>query len=155
MSGSVYLLDMKIKHLDHINMTVNSFQESASWYKRVFGFEIVEEGVQNGQPWGVLRSGDALLCIYQAPGRSLNNRFELADLRRHGVSHFAFRIQDEQIWNDTIAAQNLEILYDGEVLWTNSKSWYLKDPTGYEIEVALWKNDEIALNPPAASAAQA
>jgi len=22
-------------------------------------------------------------------------------------------------------------------------NWYVKDPTGYEIEVALWSNDEI------------
>ncbi len=144
---------MKIKHLDHINMTVDSFSESAAWYKRVFGFEVVEEGVQEGHPWGILRSGDALLCIYESPGRVFANRFELAEQKRHGVSHFAFRIQDEEAWTKTIAAEEIEILYGGEVVWQSSTSWYLVDPTGYEIEVALWKNDKISLTAGSARAA--
>jgi catechol 2,3-dioxygenase-like lactoylglutathione lyase family enzyme len=138
---------MKIKHLDHINMTVHNFKASADWYQRVFGFEIVEEGVQDGRPWGIIKSGEAMLCMYESPSRSFDNRFELAENGRHGVSHFAFRIQDRKAWTDTVAEQKLEILYDGEVVWPGSTSWYLADPTGYEIEVALWKNDTISLAP--------
>ena len=144
---------MKIKHLDHINMTVNNFQESADWYQRVFGFEVVEEGVQNGRPWGIVRSGEALLCMYESPGRSFDDRFQLADQGRHGVSHFAFRIEDKETWLRTIAEQEVTVLYDGEIVWPASTSWYIKDPTGYEIEVAHWKNDTISLQPPSASAA--
>lgn len=138
---------MRIKHLDHINMTVNSFQESASWYQRVFGFEVVETGVQEGRPWGIIRSGEALLCMYEAPDRSFADRFELGKQGRHGVSHFAFRIEDQEAWTATIKSEALEILYDGAVVWPSSTSWYLVDPTGYEIEVAHWKDDQISLTP--------
>ncbi len=135
---------MQIKHLDHINMTVQNFKASADWYQRVFGFEVVEEGVQDCRPWGIIKSGEAMLCMYESPARSFDNRFDLAKRGRHGVSHFAFRIQDRKAWTDTVAEQKLEILYDGEIVWPGSSSWYLVDPTGYEIEVALWKNDTIS-----------
>ena len=138
---------MRIKHLDHINMTVRNFRESVHWYQRVFGFALVEEGVQEGRPWGIIRSGDALLCLYEAPDRIFANRFELAEQERHGVSHFAFRIEDEEAWLATVEAESLDILYDGAVVWPHSTSWYLKDPTGYEIEVARWKDDKISLTP--------
>ncbi len=35
-----------------------------------------------------------------------------------------------------------EALQDG-VRWPHSLAWYVKDPTGYEIEVALWNDDEV------------
>ncbi|MCA8946658.1 MAG: VOC family protein, partial [Planctomycetes bacterium] len=58
---------MKVKQLDHLNLSVINFEQSAEWYKRVLGFEIVEQGIQDGQPWGVIKNGDAMLCIYQHP----------------------------------------------------------------------------------------
>ena len=60
---------MQVKHLDHVNLTVRSFDETVDWYRRIFGFEIVEEEVEDGVRWGVIRSGDAMLCIYEHPGR--------------------------------------------------------------------------------------
>ncbi len=138
---------MKIKHLDHINMTVHNFRESADWYRRVFGFELVEEGLQDGRPWGIIRSGEAMLCMYESPGRTFKDRFALAKSKRHGVSHFAFRIEDKAAWDGTIESEGIEILYGGIVEWPHSTSWYVKDPTGYEIEVALWDHDTVALTP--------
>ena len=35
---------MTIKHLDHLNLTVNNLAESVAWYARVLGFELVEQG---------------------------------------------------------------------------------------------------------------
>lgn len=137
---------MQIKQLDHINMTVDNLEESKSWYQRVFGFEVVESGSQGGHPWCIIRSGDAMLAMYESPGRSFDDRFELAKAKLHGVSHFAFRIQDLESWTRTIASEKLEIHYGGAVEWPNSTSWYVSDPTGYEIEVALWKNDEIGFS---------
>ena len=47
---------MKIQ-LDHLNLSVDNFALTAQWYEQVFGFEVVEEGLQDGQLWGVLRAG--------------------------------------------------------------------------------------------------
>ena len=79
---------MKVEHLDHLNLSVRDFEESVAWYGRVFGFELVEEDVQEGVRWGVIRSGEAMLCIYEHPERKPQNRWTLADEGRHGVAPF-------------------------------------------------------------------
>jgi lactoylglutathione lyase len=134
--------------IDHLNFTVNSFDESAEWYGRVFGFRVVERQVDEGLPWGVLRSDDgaggSMLCIYEAPQRELLDRFALRDRGQHGFAHFGVRIRDEAAWLQTLQRENLQVLYGGVVEWPHSKSWYIKDPTGYEIEVALWNEDRVS-----------
>jgi catechol 2,3-dioxygenase-like lactoylglutathione lyase family enzyme len=130
---------MSVTHLDHLNLTVRDFEETASWYGRVFGFEVVErETDAQGRPWGVLRAGDALLCIYEHK----DFRFEDSDARgarhAHGVNHFGLRITDRADWEKTMEREGIEPEYGGAVSWPHSTAWYIQDPTGYEIEVALW-----------------
>jgi len=130
---------MTVTHLDHLNLTVRDFEETAAWYGRVFGFEVVErETDEQGRPWGVLKAGDALLCIYEDPGL----RFEDSDERRkrgvHGVNHFGLRITDRAEWEATMAREGVVAEYGGAVRWPHSTAWYIQDPTGYGIEVALW-----------------
>jgi catechol 2,3-dioxygenase-like lactoylglutathione lyase family enzyme len=74
---------MKVRHLDHINMTVRDFDQTVDWYGRVFDFELVEEALTDGVRWGVIRSGEALLCIYEDPNREHLDRFELKDRGLH------------------------------------------------------------------------
>jgi catechol 2,3-dioxygenase-like lactoylglutathione lyase family enzyme len=54
---------MKVQHLDHINITVRDFDQTVDWYRRMFDFELVEEDTTDEVRWGVIRSGEALLCI--------------------------------------------------------------------------------------------
>ena len=56
-----------VKHLDHLNMTVTDLAESLDWYRRVLDFEKVEDGLYQGHPWASIRSGDAMLCLYERP----------------------------------------------------------------------------------------
>ncbi len=43
---------MTIK-LDHINLTVENLKESIEWYRKIFGFELVESGATpQGNKWG-------------------------------------------------------------------------------------------------------
>ena len=138
---------MKVQHLDHINMTVRDFDQTVDWYRRVFDFELVEEDTSDEVRWGVIRSGEALLCIYEAPDREHLDRFELRDRGLHGMAHFGLRITNEEAWLETVDQEKIEVLYGGEIAWPHSRSWYIKDPTGYEIEVALWDEDRIAFDP--------
>ncbi len=138
---------MAVRHLDHLNLSVNDFDETVAWYGRVFGFELVEETVTDGVRWGVIRSGDALLCIYEHGDREYFDRFQLADRKQHGLAHFALRIDDPDGWLEIARRENLTINYDGEITWPHSRSWYINDPTGYEIEVVRWQNDTIAFDP--------
>ena len=135
---------MTVKQLDHLNMSVRDVEESAAWYGRVFGFEVVEKETDaQGRPWGVLRAGDALLCVYEKP----ELEFEDSDQRQgrgvHGVNHFGLRIADREEWEATMRREGIVPGYGGPVRWPHSTAWYVQDPTGYEIEVALWDDGEI------------
>jgi catechol-2,3-dioxygenase len=132
---------MHVKHLDHLNMSVADLAAAREWYARVFGFEAVEEGVHEGRPWAILKSGEALLCLYEhkerrAPDPEVHGH--------HGLSHFGLRITDRKAWDDTVRRERVEVLYGGAVRWPHSTAWYVQDPTGNEIEVALWDRDRVA-----------
>ena len=130
-----------IKHLDHLNLSVTNFEQTREWYARVFGFELVEHGLSMGVPWGVLRRGDAMLCIYEHPQRTLPSKQERQSGHLHGISHFGLRITDRVAWEDVAQRHALELYYDSPVRYPHSTSWYVRDPTGYEIEIALWDDD--------------
>jgi catechol-2,3-dioxygenase len=126
---------MTVEMLDHLNMTVRSVDESTEWYGRVFGFESVEEGDWGGRPWRILKSGEAMLCIYETPDRD-HPSIEVHD--HHAIKHFAFRIKDRERWAQTIEREGLRLYYGGAIDYPHSRSWYVHDPNGYEIEVAAW-----------------
>ena len=138
---------MTVQHLDHLNLTVTNLKESLDWYARVFGFRKVEEGDGDYGPWAIIRSGDALLCLYEQPSRKRMDYDTRQSERLHGINHFALRIADRQAWEQVIAQENLELLDDGGVEWPHSSAWYLNDPTGYCIEVSLWHDETIRFAP--------
>ncbi len=129
---------MGVTCLDHLNMSVANFEESVEWYSRIFGFECVERGVDENGPWGVITSGDANLCLYQVDGLVVIDRFEAKDEGRHYLAHFGLKITDREEWEETIEREGLHLLYGGAFKFPHSTAWYLKDPTGWEIEVVLW-----------------
>ncbi|MHC4223605.1 MAG: VOC family protein [Planctomycetota bacterium] len=133
---------MKVKQLDHLNLSVQSFSETADWYGRVFGFEVVEDEVDQGMRWGVIRSGDAMLCIYEHPELEFADPDAIRDKGLHGIKHFGLRITDRESWEETVKREGIELNYGGPVRWPHSTAWYVTDPTGYLIEAALWDDDE-------------
>jgi len=134
---------MHLKNIDHINLTVADFDETVAWYGRVFGFKLVEEAMQDETRWGVIRHGDAMICIYEFPECQYEDRFVQRAAGRHGINHFGLRITDRQAWQNVIEKEGLTVLYGGPVTWPHSTSWYVTDPTGWEIEVAVWQQDTI------------
>lgn len=130
---------MHVNRLDHLNMTVESLEESTDWYGRLFGFKKVEEGTRpDGTPWAILRSGEALLCMYERPGAGTPETWH-SD--RHHINHFGLAIHDRGAWEAVVSAEGIPIRHGGAVRYPHSTSWYVVDPTGYEIEVALWDDD--------------
>ena len=135
---------MSVKHLDHLNLTVGDYRATVDWYRRVFGFDVVEEAVdERGVRWGVIRAGEALLCIYEHSGLELADCDTERRMGRHALCHLGLRIDDRSAWEATIASEGLEVLHGGEVRWPHSTAWYVRDPTGWEIEVVLWNEDRI------------
>ncbi len=136
---------MAVKHLDHLNLSVRSLAETVAWYGRVFGFEVVEqETPRHEAPWAILRAGEALLCCYEHPDRGVPDPEEHG---HHGVAHFGLRIDDRAAWEATVEREGVAVNYGGAVRWPHSTAWYVTDPTGYEIEVALWDDDRVRFGP--------
>lgn len=135
---------MQTVTLDHLNLSVRDLDESVSWYGRVFDFAPVESGTWDGVRWIILRSGggrgDALLCLYHHPDYAFLDNDDLRRRRLHGIRHPGFRIADEARWLETVRREGLET---EEIVYPHSRSWYVYDPTGYEIEVAHWTGDRI------------
>ena len=138
---------MKVRHLDHLNLSVSNLAESVDWYGRVFGFEVQEQGVTEGVAFAIIRSGEAMLCMYEHPKFTHQGNVERRRAKLHGVSHFALRITDVDEWRETVEREQLELRWGGEVDWPHSTAWYVADPTGYEIEVAAWDHDEVKFPP--------
>lgn len=134
---------MKTLGLDHLNLSVQNFEDSAEWYRKVFGFEIVERGIYGGHPWGVLRAGDSMLCAYESPDLILPQDGNPEHKRLHRIYHFGLRIADRKHWEETLKLHNIRTYFASPVAYPHSQSWYVKDPTGYTIEVALWSDGEV------------
>lgn len=125
--------------LDHLNFTVNSFAETAEWYKKIFGFEIVEQGLnESKKPWGILRNGDAMLAITENDKKKVDESDEF-----HRIYHFGLRITDKEDWEQKLKEYKLKTYFGTPVRYPHSYSWYVKDPTGNTIEVVHWDDDEI------------
>lgn len=61
-----------------------------------------------------------------------------ANNQQHKIFHFGFRVDNEMEWKELIRIHDLTLTY-GEVDYPRSKSWYVLDPDGYEIEVSCLK----------------
>ena len=135
---------MRVQSLGHLNLTVSNLAESIDWYEKIFGFSVVERGQRdNGVSWAIIRSGEAMLCIYEDPNRAKPDRFLQDQRLRHVVNHWGLRILDREEWLQRVKDYNLELEFGGEVAYPHSSSWYVSDPTGYSIEVVLWNDNEI------------
>ncbi len=123
-------------NLDHINLTVNNLSESLNWYKKLFGFEKVEEGQSEGEPWAILRKNDTLLALYQEPLRKKVPASDSVLDKYHRIYHFGFQIDSKEAWEECIKAHQIKVAYGGAIRYPHSYSWYVEDPNGHEIEVS-------------------
>jgi len=113
--------------IDHVNMKVKDLEKSVEFYKNLFGFEIKQEENPNkiDAPSKIIGNDSIKLCMYEVPDMSPEG----------GIAHFGFNIAN---FNEVITRckdLGVEVLYGGIVDWDKSKSVYIVDPSGYEIEL--------------------
>lgn len=121
--------------LDHINLTVTNLEESLKWYKEVFGFKKLEGGVTNlGKVWAIVGLDDSMIAMseYSEKIPADKNR----DYSAHRIFHFGIRVSDLRDWKERLQRLNLRLYYGGEIEYPHSRSWYIHDPSGHEIEVS-------------------
>lgn len=119
--------NLKATSIDHVNMKVKNLNQSVEFYKNLFGFEIKQEENPNkvDAPSKIIGNDSIKLCMYEIPEMSPEG----------GIVHFGFNISN---FDEIIAKckeSGVQVLYGGIVDWDKSKSVYIVDPNGYEIEL--------------------
>ena len=113
--------------IDHVNMKVKNLQQSVEFYKNLFGFDIKQENNPNKAdvPSKIIGNVKIKLCLYEIPDMTPEG----------GINHFGFNISNFDRVLDKCKRLNVEILYGGPIDWEKSRSVYIKDPNGYELEL--------------------
>lgn len=123
---------MKIK-IDHVNLTVKNLEESLSWYKNHFDMEKVEEGIRDEGKWAIVAKDDSMVCMYERLDDRKSADDQPAD-EFHRIYHFGVRITDPIEWEKRLEKFETRLKYKWD--YPHSTSWYVYDPTGYEIDVS-------------------
>ncbi len=119
--------NLKATSIDHVNMKVKDLEQSVKFYKNLFGFEIKQEENANklGAPSKIIGNYAIKLCLYEVPDMSPEG----------GIAHFGFNVENFNEIIEKCKELGVEVLYGGPVDWEKSKSIYIVDPSGYEIEL--------------------
>jgi len=121
------MTNLEARSIDHVNMKVKDLAQSVQWYKDLFGFEIKQEENPNkiDAPSKIIGNDSIKLCMYEVPDMSPEG----------GIAHFGFNIKNFDNVIKRCEELGVQILYGGVVDWETSRSVYVVDPSGYEIEL--------------------
>ena len=122
----------KVKGIDHLNMNVKSFKESKEFYSKYFGMEVLESDISKmtNNPYLIIGiPGVISLCLYE------RGNFDKENDSNQRVSHFGINIENFDEVQSALEADGIPLLYGGVTKWDHSKSIYIADPSGHEIEL--------------------
>jgi len=105
-------------------MTVKNLDQSVEFYQKLFGFEIKKDQPEFKSK--IIGNDNIKLCLYEDPEMKPEG----------GIAHFGFNIENFDEIIETCKSLDIEILYDGHIQFEKSKSVYIKDPSGYDIELS-------------------
>ena len=114
---------LHVTALDHVNFYVKNLTESVNFYATLFGFEIKKEQPADRS---LIIGNDAIkLCLYEDPEK----------VKPGGIAHFGLHVQN--FLEIVEKCESLGVLMPyGMVNWETSRSIYIVDPNGYEIELS-------------------
>lgn len=122
-----------VKAIDHINLSVSRLERSIEFYSRVFGLEVREDGRQEKRPYAIVgRAATGYLALHERPDAAANGRGR--------INHWGFVVDDFDGLSARLAELGAEVLYrrdggDGVIDYPRSRSIYVADPDGNEIEL--------------------
>jgi len=119
-------MKLKISGIDHVNMEVINLEESVKFNNNLFGLELLKEQLDDISK--IIGNEKVKLCLYETPG------FQGCEVK--GFHHFGFHIENSEEVVQKCTDMGVEIFYSGPIKWEKSSSIYIKDPNGYDIEIA-------------------
>jgi methylmalonyl-CoA/ethylmalonyl-CoA epimerase len=128
--------------LHHVGISVPDAEKSAAWYHRMLGFEVVARMDQSaGMSVVHIKRGNCYIELFQVEGaRPLPDyrRDPSADLRVHGIAHFAFQVSDVVAAAKELQAKGAEIAL-GPVDAPGVAFAFIRDNSGNCFELIQYK----------------
>jgi lactoylglutathione lyase len=116
---------LKLRNIDHINMNVKDLKKTIGFYQALFGFKVFEEGQYDGEPYVIIgRESQAFLCLYE--------KVEL-EIKGNTIFHIGYHIENFDETGEVLSKLNIPIEMSFD--YGPSKSHYIKDPSGYTLEI--------------------
>lgn len=112
--------------IDHLNLDVKNLDQTVEFYSKLFGFTVLKEQPEENSK--IIGNEHVKLCLYQRDGF---DHFE-----KNGFNHFGLHINNFEDVMQKCTELGIEVYYGGPIEWERSSSIYIKDPNGYEIELA-------------------
>ncbi len=124
--------NIRIQGIDHINLSTRDLSASIDFYQNLLGFNIREDHREEQRPYVIMGHGRrTFLAIHQ--------RADTQAPEHPFIGHWGFVVGDLEKTRESLRAQGLTWLYaehnDGLVEYPDSRSSYIADPDGHEIEL--------------------
>jgi methylmalonyl-CoA/ethylmalonyl-CoA epimerase len=128
--------------LHHVGISVPNAEESAAWYHKMLGFEVVTRMNQGkGMTVVHIKRGNCYIELFQVAGAKPlpeYRRDPSADLRVHGIAHFAFQVSDVVAATKELQAKGAEIAM-GPVDTPGVAFAFIRDNSGNCFELIQYK----------------
>ena len=112
--------------IDHLNLEVKNLAESVEFYKKLFGFKVLKEQPEDDSK--IIGNDKVKLCLYESS--------EFRGYKKKGFYHFGLHIENFEDIIQKCSEMNVKVFYGGPVQWEKSRSIYIADPNGYDIELS-------------------
>jgi len=102
--------------IDHVGISVANLEESVDWYVDKLGFELVRPINRNpdsAMTIAQIRRGDFNIELFEIEGASPLPEYRKdpsADLRVHGLAHFAFEVDDAFAVMEELQSKGVEVV---------------------------------------------
>jgi catechol-2,3-dioxygenase len=120
---------LEIKNVDHLNMNVSNLSNSVAFYEKLFSLRVFEEGESSsGNPYKIIGlPGSLFLCLYE----------NKQGLSKGSLNHIGINISGKfEEAEKALRANGIDLNYGGIVEYPHSRSLYISDPDGNEIELS-------------------
>lgn len=113
---------LQVNRADHLNLSVKDLDKTINFYDKVFGFKVREEGVRNGRRYAIIgQEGVFYLAVYESDHVS-------------EIGHIGLNLVDFDSAKAKLKEAGVKI--DHEAQYPESRSIYIYDPNGFEIELS-------------------
>ena len=126
---------IRVKGIDHINLNVKSLDKAKEFYEKFFGFEVQEQYNYKNNDGNKARfmligiSKKLMLCLYE-------DKQANSDITNSPLSHLGINVENFDASLKVAQENGLLDQRWGLTEYKKSRSFYIKDPNGLELEVS-------------------